>query len=281
MSKPVEFFEFSACNHFAFRINEMKHQNYITGLRGCIQKACLLISTFIIIASPRLFAQNVETSTADNAQIALEKVVSLYDKQIGRNSIIYTGSGYYDPFKTLKENQFFIDEYWEFGSVVYDGFTFDSIYLMYDIYQDLLLIENFNSSGFLSPIKLYSPKVESFRLHGYHFIRLESDSIFKIKEGFYNLMYSGDDLQVLIKRIKVIVNANEINSIQEEFRQKDKYYIKKGKSFYQVKNIRSILKVLSDRKKEVKTFIKNNNIIFKDNPDIQLVEVAKYYDSLN
>ncbi|MCG8309310.1 MAG: hypothetical protein MI975_18090 [Cytophagales bacterium] len=216
----------------------------------------------------------------DSSEDAFDHAIAMYDRNLSRNSSIFTGRGYFDPHNGVKGHQFFIEDYWEFGNVTYDSNTYDSIPLKYDIYEDLLLIENFNSDGFLSPIKLYSKNVREFNLHGYHFIWLNRDSISGLREGFYNLMYHSNKIQVLVKRRKEIISSNEMNSVRNQFSQRDKYYIKKNGRYHKVRKKKTVLKVLVDRKKELKRFIRENHFLFKTNPDVQLVEVVKHYDSL-
>jgi len=228
----------------------------------------------------KINAQDVERSKDVQIQSALLNTVAIYDKQLSRNTMVYTGRSYFDENSNVQGHQFFMDDYWEQGSVKYDDNRYDSIFLKYDIYRDLLLIENFNIDGFLSPIILFKDKIESFELMGHHFVRLERDSMSNLKEGFYDLMFKGNENQVLVKRRKEIVNSNEINTIREMFTEKDRYYIKKGDIYFQVKKRKSVLKVLSDHKKEVKSYIKKSGIQFTNQPDINLVEVVKYYESL-
>ncbi len=240
----------------------------------------LLIFILFLLNSNLGFSQDLFQIKKERSQMAFNRAVTAYKAEIGKNSMIYTGSSYHDPYDGIKGHQYFFEDYWESGQVVYDGNTYDSIFLMYDIVGDLLLIENFNSNGYLSPVKLYSPKVESFDIHGYHFIRLERDTISDIKEGFYNLMFDRPGLQVVVKRRKEIINSNDIGTIREQFTERNRYYIVKNGVFYQVRKRKSILKVLNDHKKELKVFMKDNNFFFRNQPDIQLVEVVKYYDSL-
>jgi hypothetical protein len=258
----------------------MKHQHHTLWAIPIKLRFGLLALSLSVALCGQTSAQDQRESRSEKAELALSKAISYYDKQVGRNSFVYTGIGYYDPYVTVKKNPFFVDDYWEIGSVTYDGFTFDSIYLKYDIYLDLLLIENFNSNGYLSPIKLYSPKVASFQLHGHDFIRIEEDTISKLRTGFYDLYYSGENVQFLVKRRKEIITSTSIGSVDEEFTQKDRYYIKKDGVYHQVRKRRSVLKVFFDQKKEVKAFIRLNNFVFKTNPDLELKEVVKFYDSL-
>lgn len=237
----------------------------------------VLLGLFFI---PSASAQQSEIHKDDQVQKALAIAIDEYDRQLGRNTMTYTGRSYYDPNRSVNGHQFFVEDYWERGNVTYDGNKYDSIFLKYDIYKDLLLIENFNSDGFLSPIILFSPKVTSFELFGYSFKRIEKDTISNLKEGYYNIMYEENDMGVLIKRRKEITDVNATNTIVEEYSQKDKYYIKKDMTYHQVKKKNSILKVLVDHKKEMKSFIKLKNYRFINHPDLQIVEIVKYYNSL-
>lgn len=225
-------------------------------------------------------AQQAEIQQSEVKQTALHHAIAIYDKKLQRHAAIYTGISYYDPHNGVRGHQFFGDDYWEQGMVNYHNNIYDSIFLKYDIYEDQLIVENFNKNGFLSPIILYKPYVRFFDLMGHHFIRLEKDTISNMKAGYYDQMYSGEELEVLVTRRKEIVNAESINSVLGMFTGKDRYYIKKGDYYYQVRKRKSIVKVLFDRKKEVKTFIRDNNYYFKNNPDLQIVEIVRYYDSL-
>jgi hypothetical protein len=227
-----------------------------------------------------LFAQGGVDYGDEQAQKAFSKAVKTYDSYLGKNSFTYTGVSYYDPYGGLKGHPFFYEDYWEPGNVVYDGNAYDSIDMMYDIYKDILTIENFGLNGLPSPIQPYGPKVESFQLHGYHFIRLETDTISNIKEGFYNLMFDGVKTQFIIRRRKEIVSTNEIHTIREMFVEKDRYYIKKDSLYIQVKKKKSIIKALADQGKEIKSFIRKNGLKFRDNPDDQITKVVTYYDTL-
>lgn len=241
------------------------------------KKGFLLLLISVYYAAGFACAQD---SKVEQSQKALAHSISIYDKALGRNTMVYTGRSYFDTDAGVKGHQFFGEDYWEYGKVTYNENTYDSTYLKYDIQSDLLLIENFNADGFLSPIILYSERVSSFYVMGQYFVRVEKDTISNLKEGFYNLIYSSDSIKVLAKRKKEVIKSNEINSLGEEFLQKDKYYIKLENYYHQVRKKKSILKVFADHKKEVKVFIKSRDFTFKQNPDFELVEVVKYYNTL-
>lgn len=258
----------------------MKYQQKNIDTLFRVFSACGVILFLWLNCYSTVSAQQIEDQQNEIIRTSFAKAVSIYDTEIGKNSMVYTGSSYFDRFSGIKGHQYFLNDYWEESSLIYDGLVYDSIYLKYDVYRDLLLIEHFNSNGYLSPIQLYNPKVISFNIMGYYFIRLEKDTLSNLRTGFYNQMYKSKDIEVLVKRRKEITKTNEIHTLNEEFTIKDRYYIKKSGVFYRVKKKGSIIKVLGDQKKKIRSFIKKNKYYFKDSPDVQLVEVVKYYDSL-
>jgi hypothetical protein len=242
-------------------------------------KYMMTISLSAIFTS-ELAAQSGTLARSQKADSALVEAINIYDREIGRNSFLYTGRVYNDKYGSIQGHQFFAEDYWEQCEIVYDGHYFDSVYLMYDIYNDLLLLEHFNSKGMLSPITLHNPKISSFVIQGYSFVMLEKDSISGKRKGFYNELFQGNRIALYALRRKEITKSNEINSVQEVFVEKDKFYLQLDEVFYPIRRKRNVLKVLDDKKKEIKSFMRNNLLYFRKNPERVLVEVAQFYESL-
>jgi len=212
---------------------------------------------------------------------AYENALNIYNDVIGRNSMIYTGGDYYYVHSGIKGHPFFIDNYWEYGTILYDGERYDSIQVKYDIFKDLLIVRHFGKDGYLVPIVLYSPKVKEFTLMDHHFIYILEDTLSDFKSGFFDLLYDGEKVKALSKRRKKeIKGQNIVTQLEKEYSLKDKYYIKSGDKYYPANSKSSVLKILSDRKSEVKMFIKKNKSRFRNNYERQLIEVAQYYDSI-
>ncbi|NJN28481.1 MAG: hypothetical protein HC819_22165 [Cyclobacteriaceae bacterium] len=225
-------------------------------------------------------AQRSLANDDTQVQSAFDAAVRLYDKYLDKNAMIYNGISYSKNYSGMKGHQFFLEDYWEPGTVSYNGTAYDSIDLLYDVYNDLLLVENYSLSGTPSPIQLYAPKVNCFEFHGYHFIRMSDDTVSGIKAGYYNLMYDGHHAKALVKRRKEMIKSNDVNSVNEVFMDRDRYYILLDGQMHQVKRRKSILKVLSGKEKEVKAYIRKNGISFKINADEQIALVVEYYDSI-
>lgn len=240
----------------------------------------LMVIFLSAIFTSELAAQSGTLSRSQKADSALVKAINIYDREIGRNSFLYTGRVYDDKYGSIKGHQYFAEDYWDQSEIVYDGQFFDSVYLMYDIYNDLLLLEHFNSNGLLSPIKLYNPKISSFTIQGFRFVMLEKDTISGKPKGFYNELFQGERIALYALRKKEITTSNDINSIQEIFTEKDKFYFQLDEVFYPIRRKGTILKVLADKKKEIKSFMRSNLLYYRKNPEKVLVEVAQFYESL-
>jgi len=56
------------------------------------------------------------------------------------------------------------------------------------------------------------------------------------------------------------------------------YYLKKGSIYYAVNNKRSLLQALNDRRKEVRKFIRKNDLGIRHDKENTLMKVAAWYN---
>lgn len=245
-------------------------------------KKYIVLSFLLAIIPSYILAQdNMDDTNSSSSVIAYENALNSYEKAIGRNSMIYTGPNYRYVHTGIAGHPYFIDNYWESGTISYEGQCYDSIEIKYDIIRDLLIVKHLGMDGYLVPLELYSPKVEEFNLLGHHFLYIKEDILSDFNSGFYDLLYDGDTVEVLAKRIKKETKGqNSISKLEKRYVQKDKYYLKYKSKYYPVKGKKSYLKVLSDKKSELKTFIRNNKSRFRNEYEKQLVEVVRYYNSI-
>jgi len=246
-------------------------------LSNCLSSKSLIAWIFIGFTTAG-FCQ--ETNDEALSSVALSKAVYEYDNYFGKNLSLYTGKQYNDKFSQIGDHQFFMDDYWEQGSVVFDEQFYDSVYLKYDIFNDELLVEYFSDNGLAMTLMLQKTKVNGFSLQGHTFIRLQADSAATIKTGFYDQLFIGTNVSAYARRQKEIVRTSGSNTLHDDFVQKDKYFLQKNGIYYTVKKRSSVVRVLADHKKAVKQFIKSNNLYFQTERDRDITVVARYYESL-
>ena len=78
---------------------------------------------------------------------------------------------------------------------------------------------------------------------------------------------------------KIALNSAANQGIGQ-FEPKVAYYIRRNGQYQSVKNKRTVLAVLADRKKELTAYIRTQKIRFKPDPEPAIVAVARYYDEL-
>lgn len=243
-------------------------------------KIFIFATTLLTAVSIRSVAQNhKDTSNAQNKSVALARAVNSYSDAIGKHSNIFTGIYYNDSYIGIKDHPYYNENTWTMGNIGYDNQKYDSILIKYDAYKDLLLVKYIDKLGYIRPVQLYSAKVENFEISGHQFFYLASDSLPDYISGFFDMLHSGNYASVLAKRRKEINQTNTLTSLESRFVSKDRLYVQIGQSFYEIKKRKSILEVLSDRKSEIKTFLKRNKSRFKNDHEKELIEAVKYYNS--
>ena len=90
---------------------------------------------------------------------------------------------------------------------------------------------------------------------------------------------------VLPKYIVAVKNSLqqkiESNTIIARFEEKNRIFILKNGVYFPVKKKGSVLDVFSDRKQELKSFLKKNKIVFNADREKAIVRLAEHYDSQN
>lgn len=242
-----------------------------------------VIIFFLFTVTPLyLFAQSeTEDLTSTSSNEAFFNALNIYNNAIGRNSLIFTGGVYHDSQRGIKGHPFYMNDYWEIGTIVYEGQQYDSIEIKYNILRDLLIVKNIDKRGFIWPIQLNSLKVEEFNVMGHYFVNIEEDTLSNVKNGFYDVLSDGAKAKVLIKRRKEINESQNMGRLEKEYDINDIWYIKSSQEYYIVKGKNSILKVLADRKNEIKAFLRKNKERFRNDHEKQLIDVVEYYNSIS
>ena len=210
----------------------------------------------------------------------LSRAVHLYNQAFQNHKKILTGKYHNDYYKGVNGHPYYDEIIWKMGSIVYENEQYDSVEIKYDIYSDLLLIKYIDQKGYIRPIQLYSTKVNAFKINGHQFINLRRDTAEDHLYGFYDLLLEGEIASVLVKRRKEIDQSTTLTSLENQFVVNDILYIRIEYSFYEVKKRKSILDILSDKKSELKTYLKQNKKRFKNDQENELLEAVKYYNSI-
>lgn len=202
--------------------------------------------------------------------------MATYDRAMEGNLHVYNGSEYI-PYRSLQdEHPFFLTDEWTNGTILYDGEWFTELPMLFDVEKELVVISYYYKG---IKMQLNSDRVSEFTLNGHRFINLKqtNDSI-AVRKGFYNVLYDGKT-KVFVKRIKKYFEKINETQLTQEFKESSQYYLFKHGKYSKVGTKRSILNLLSERKKELKIYIRKNRLFVTDREE-SLVRVSQFYDSL-
>jgi hypothetical protein len=260
-----------------------KNQNPIAGIYYTGAKRLFILFQWIAFTCSPLFlsAQNpMEEQHPASETEAFASAVKLYKDAFHNHTKILTGKYRNEYYKGINGHPYYDEIIWENGFVIYENQQYDSIEIKYDIYSDLLLVKYIDQEGYIRPVQLYSAKVNAFQINDHHFINVAGDSSKDHISGFFDLLLDGEIASVLAKRRKEVNQSTTLTSLENRFVIHDKLYIRIDQQYYEAKNRKSILEILSDRKSELKSFLKLNKKRFKKDQEKELIEIVKYYNSI-
>lgn len=243
---------------------------------------CELMTTKTIVCLLMLFSGTVAFSQVqrDTAFFATAKQNALaeYEKALGTQKRLYNGSKYQPPEHELEEHPYFILPDWLNGSVYYDGEYFTDVPLMYDLYNQMLITEH-GASG--HAMRLVEEKVKHFTIDGHYFERIVKDSVKNSlpETGFYEVLYNGPT-QVLARREEWLREQIVNTQIETLYNEKNRYFILHNGVFFPVNRKASAMKLLADRKSELKRFLRKNHLSFSVNKELALKSMAEHYDQV-
>jgi len=222
----------------------------------------------------QLEAQTTSNNTYDPEY---RRVYDHYTEKIGKSGRLYNGVEYaFDDFQ-IEGHPYLDRKIFQSNRVDFDGYTYEGIEIMYDIFRDQLVMAHNDENGDFVRIALFSKKVNGFTLSRRQFIRLSPDVVSNLTEGFYEFLYGGD-LKVFARRIKKTRPSSD-GRYRYEFFQSDAFFIRKEGRYYSINSKNDLYNFLKDEKKPVKSYVKKNGINRMDF-EVFLISTTKYYEEL-
>lgn len=235
-----------------------------------MKKTTLLYALIFLFLRVTASAQTFEQDTLF-IQAAVNNATQRYTKVIQGQLQLYNGSDYAEYQPTDDEHPYFLSDDWVFGSVYYDGNLYEQTAMLYNIASDELITEHYYTSNLM---RLVTSKIQYFTLGSRKFVPLKNESL---TEGFYELLYNGTS-KVYARHTKNIQESIEAMEIHREFEEKTRYYVFKDGNYIAIKNKKSILSVLGDKKRELNQFMNKSKIRFRKNREQYIVKAVEFYD---
>ena len=115
--------------------------------------------------------------------MAYQQALNLYNIAFKGQLRLFNGKEYTDYTYRFSEGQpYYLSEDWLTATVRYDGGTYDSVQVKYNLVMDELVVRNSNG---IAMIKLLKERVASFTIDGHLFIQVTADSVrTSLQKGF-------------------------------------------------------------------------------------------------
>jgi hypothetical protein len=210
--------------------------------------------------------------------VAQDNAKKLHQAALGSQARLYNGSKYREPELAPDFHPFFSSEDWITGSIYYDGEYFENVPLMYDLLNDAVITEHLPSG---QAIQLIREKISLFSIGGHRFEKISDESRQSLPgtPDFLDVLYDGES-KIVALRQKFRRDNIEGGKVHVTYEEKNRHFILRNGVFFPVKSKASLLKILSDRKQELKKHARQKGIFFSRDREGALQSLAKYYDTL-
>lgn len=242
------------------KISMSAHSNNRNQIRTAIAMA--FFSMWFYFSSWPILAQSYSPLSQQNT----------YDKQLILNGRIWR-----NQYTKASGDQFFLTNSFVKGSMVFNGMKFDNLDLMYDIAGDELIM------SIISHPTIYVNKemVDSFDIafgsKNYHIINTGTDTTGLLR-GYVNVLYDGPST-LYVKYTKKL-QPLAVDGRYDLFYQEHKMYIRRNTEILAFEGKRDLLKILEDKKAEIKDHLKEGKIKLSRKDPESFISVLKYYDGL-
>jgi hypothetical protein len=152
--------------------------------------------------------------------------------------------------------------------------TYHDLLLGYDILNDELIL-TFRDTAGMESIMVNKNIIHSFGLFGARFINLETGLL--PESGFYEEVYT-NNLKFYIKHKKTLIRQS--GPVQYEYRYKTIKYLVKDNAYFMINNNRALIKALGDKKSEVKSILREHQILVRSASNGELISVLREYEGI-
>ncbi|MEA1887173.1 MAG: hypothetical protein U9N72_08200 [Bacteroidota bacterium] len=191
------------------------------------------------------------------------------------NQLYYNGRVWYGQYFNVYGTEFLIEDAWYKADITINGIPFNDVKIKYDIYNDELLANYYDKRIII----LNNENIEKFTIyindHELHFKNFHERGNMA---GYYQLIYEGQSKlykKWRKKRAQFVIEAR-----YDEFQDDDAIIIVLEDRPYEIRKRRNLLKILSDKKSEIRSFIRQEDIRLDFDKPESLIPVLKYYDNL-
>jgi len=163
------------------------------------------------------------------------------------------------------------------GSVLYDNTWFHNVELMYDIYQDQLIVKH--PPPFELNVVIFKERIPEFKIGDDVFVYLPKDKDGVMDKGFYQKLTHGKAI-ALARRTKELEEKTYNMTVEQRFIEKDHFFIFKEGAYHSIKRQGDLLELFNDKRQQIHDFRSRFNQKYKRDPEQYIIALTNYYNQL-
>jgi hypothetical protein len=193
----------------------------------------------------------------------------LFDAIVGQKNLeINVGVKYFEKYRTLKnEHQFFNDKKLKEGIVSFNHQVYYNVPLMYDVYQDALII-NITSKYDSYLLILDKKKVDYFVVDGFTFNNVKG-------KGYLQVLATKHKTELYKKNQKKVKSRFVEFKKFSRFISNNSFEVFNGVQHIIVNGKNDWIKAFPSLKSSIQFFFKSNKVLLKNDPDSFMINLFK------
>lgn len=211
---------------------------------------------FLIICVPHSDAQEIVSEKIKSFKTLTEKIYGLDDMLVNGKM--------YRQLSDIESHPYFLTNTWKQGSITVNGNSYEDVLLKYNLHLDRVILGSVALSGSFRSTLLFDRFVNEFMIDSHHFIKVSILSNDKRIKGYVELI-TDEEPYFIIKHKKnygIYRKSYEAGNNRSFYHNKPLYFFCNEGKITRVSNQKSFLNYFLNHKKEIRQFIKNNNIDF-------------------
>jgi hypothetical protein len=190
---------------------------------------------------------------------------------------LYNGRVWWNQHIKVRGHAFYLTSDFISGNVILKGKVYNDLKIKYDIFSDEIIL-------FVNPktiIFLNKEMVDEFNLiyeNVMYTVRNFGSDSTSLINGYANVLYEGPSAfyAKFLKKIEPLAEEKKY----DRFYQTQRMYIMKDSTLIPFSGRKGLYKIMEDRKKELKDFIKENRLNIMKNDPYTFIPLIRYYDSI-
>jgi hypothetical protein len=258
------------------------------------QKQLLLLAVIFIFSQTLAGQSSVEEKVSISSISGSDGMMSLIDQQVKflRNSYaeknetpeeLINGKEYESYYNKSKVRPLLFPGKARSAVAFTKTRKYGNLILQYDTFLDEVIYTDTSKmiNSRFPQIALNKNIIEGFNLYfkddslKFRFMRQAEATAGNLREGFYEIAYTGGSRYIIKHGSSSYEREGLVN-----YNYSPVNYISTGSQFYPVRNKKNMLRLMGDKSREVKKFIRSAGVRIGQANRNQIISVLKYYDGL-